>query len=213
MRKETRFLPLENMEIRKKDDEKGILHGLAVPYNTITELWEGFSEEIRPEAFDGTLADGNSDIFAFFGHDSNKIIGRNKNGTLKLDNQEDGLYFEIIPPNTETGREALELVENGYLDGVSIGFVPEEDSFSSRDDGGQHRVITECQLLEVSLVAMPAYGSTKVSKRDREYIETRCKDCSDGPLDNQESVETGVNDHYRMKVELMKIEKERNNND
>lgn len=72
-----------------------------------------------------------------------------------------GLYVEgEINPNIQVGREAIELLNQGALNGLSIGF---RTIRSSRSPGGG-RVIHDLDLIEVSLVTIPSNSAAKVLK-------------------------------------------------
>ncbi len=71
-----------------------------------------------------------------------------------------GLYGEFRVSKTVAGDEALELVRDGALDGLSIGFEPVRDLWSEdRSSVGRQEV----KLAEVSLVTFAAYPQAVVS--------------------------------------------------
>jgi uncharacterized protein len=70
----------------------------------------------------------------------------------------DGLYAELRISRTRDGDEALELIRDGALDGLSIGFEPIAQQH--RDDIVVH---TEIKLREISVVAWPAYETARIS--------------------------------------------------
>jgi uncharacterized protein len=126
-----------------------------------------FVERISPGAFKRSLKD--SDIRAFDSHDQSKIVGRESNGTLSLKEDERGLRVEITPPDTSVGRDLVENVRSGLLDGMSIGFTLSPDAvlwdFKSKP---AIRHIREAGLVEVSVVAIPAFPDTSVALRSFE---------------------------------------------
>ncbi|EIQ76315.1 prohead protease, partial [Shigella flexneri 1235-66] len=50
------------------------------------------------------------------------LLGRTRSGTLKLEEDETGLRFELTPPDPSTGRDVIELVKRGDISGMSFGF-------------------------------------------------------------------------------------------
>lgn len=75
-----------------------------------------------------------------------RIVGK----TVNLSQGTGNLEGEIKFTEEENGKKAERLVEGGFINAVSIGFIPLE--FSKED----HRIITKSELLELSLVSVPA---------------------------------------------------------
>jgi HK97 family phage prohead protease len=65
-----------------------------------------------------------------------------------------GLYAEMRVSNTVAGDEVLELIKDGALDNLSIGFMPLKNR--KREDGVIERI--KAHLAEISLVTFGAYG-------------------------------------------------------
>ena len=64
-----------------------------------------------------------------------------------------------ILDSTQCGREAVALIGAGAIDGLSIGYRTVR---ATKDDKG-HRVLTELDLWEVSLVTFPMLANARVS--------------------------------------------------
>ena len=62
---------------------------------------------------------------------------------------------------TQKGREAAALIAAGAIDGLSIGYRTRK---AAKDDKG-HRLLTELELWEVSLVTFPMLPSARVSAK------------------------------------------------
>jgi HK97 family phage prohead protease len=74
--------------------------------------------------------------------------------------QDDKLTFKMIfSEATQTAREAYQLVKEGILKSFSVGFIPRE--YDSKDAN----VITKAELLEISLVAVPANPNAIVTAK------------------------------------------------
>jgi len=140
------------------------LEGIAAPFDQIAHVG-GFDEVIRPGAFTETLSEGH-DILALVDHDQTRLLGRTRNGSLRLQEDRPGLLFEIDVPDTSLGRDVLTLAQRGDLGGMSFGF-------RVRKAGEQWiknlRELRALDLVEVSAIAAwPAYESTTVHARSRQ---------------------------------------------
>lgn len=141
------------------------LVGHAAVFNTPTNMGD-FTETIAPGAFANSLAGG--DKLALIDHDTSRLLGRTKSGTLRLREDARGLAFEIDIPDTQAGRDVLALAQRGDLGGASFGFRVRE---GGERWSGEQRTLTDVDLLEISVVsAWPAYPATDVSARSRRCV-------------------------------------------
>jgi HK97 family phage prohead protease len=134
-------------------------------FNSLSvELW-GFREKIAPGAFAGSLS---NDIKALWNHDSNFVMGRTTNNTLRVAEDDHGLRVEIFPPDTQLMRDFTASIARGDVDQMSFGFsvLPDGDEWHENEDGEVIRTLTNVRLHEVSPVAFPAYQATEVGVRD-----------------------------------------------
>ena len=153
-------------------EQRRVLTGV-VRYNTQSENFyserDGVAwyEYLAPSAFTESLQ--NRDVLALWSHDTAQVLGNTKNGTLRLDNRADGLYFEIDLPNTTLGNDVREMVSRGDVDGVSFGMTIEGDTVERMNqEGGKtvyNRTVTTATLYEISPVAFPAYPQNSVAAR------------------------------------------------
>lgn len=141
------------------------IRGTAIVFNSLSRDLGGFREIIAPEAVDRTLHEG-LDVRALVDHDTGKIIGRTKAGTLLLRKDRQGLRVEIDPPNTSYARDLLESVERGDISGMSFGFRVLSDEWRLEDEEPV-RVVTDMVVSEVSVVGFPAYEMTDVAVAKR----------------------------------------------
>lgn len=69
-----------------------------------------------------------------------------------------------VLPGVARGREALELVQAGAIDGLSIGYR----TVKAERDGAGQRILTELELWEVSLVTFPMLPEARVAAKGDE---------------------------------------------
>jgi len=152
--------PEKKPEDEKREESKKIT-GYAAVYNSLSEDLGGFKEVIDRGAFANSINDPENDIRALVDHDSSKIIGRQSAETLEVREDDRGVYVSVSPPDTTVGRDIVESISRGDIDGMSVGFQVTGELFD--EDGVRH--ITEAHLVEVSAVTFPAYKDTEVSYR------------------------------------------------
>jgi uncharacterized protein len=139
------------------------LEGLAAPYGQTAHIG-GFDEVIVEGAFRDTLRDGH-DIVALADHDHRHLLGRTRNGSLRLEETRAGLEFSLDLPDTQVGRDVLHMAEQELLGGMSFGFTvrPAGERWVKMT-----RELRALDLAEISTVAAwPAYSSTEVFVRSR----------------------------------------------
>ena len=147
------------------------LRGTAIVFNAASLDLGGFTEYIAPEAVDRTLREG-LDVRALIDHDTSKIIGRTKSGTLSLRKTRKGLEIEVDPPGTSYARDLMESVERGDISGMSFGCRVLDDNWEMRD-GQPVRTVLDMVISEVSAVSMPAYVQTDVMVAQRSLAQFR----------------------------------------
>jgi HK97 family phage prohead protease len=137
-----------NLELRANSDGRTIF-GIAVPYNKEQRITSTMIEVFRKGVFSEVIKAPHR-VKLLRGHGENNVLGR---ATL-LRETDDGLYAEFKISKTREGDEALELVKDGALDQLSVGFMPIKNK--KRTDGVMERL--KAHLAEVSLVTFGAYG-------------------------------------------------------
>jgi HK97 family phage major capsid protein/HK97 family phage prohead protease len=167
-----------SFELRTNINDNTLV-GYAAVFNELSEPMDGFREKIAPGAFRDSLAK-NPDVKALFNHDMNQILGRTTSGTLRLNEDSKGLRVEIDLPSTQLGQDVKQLVKRGDLNQMSFGFNLLADDW----DGNEFepvRILKKVDLIDVSLVTMPAYIGTSAQIRSKnimtidELIEKRNK--------------------------------------
>lgn len=173
---ERRYLTKELRAKRSEPGESsaGTIVGYAAKFNVISELLYDeekgieFREVLLPGCFD---LEASPDIVCNREHCDDDPLGRTTSGTLTVTVDETGLRFECLAPNTQLGRDTIELItprggmEFGDLNACSFAMSVEEDEWSETEDGTPLRSIKRCPVYDVSLVMHPAYPNTEVAMR------------------------------------------------
>ena len=150
----------------REDGDAPHIEGYFAVFNSIYEIAPGMSESIAPGAFSQTLA---GDVRALVNHDTTLVLGRTKAHTLRLTEDERGLWGDVeINPKDRSAMDLYERVKRGDVDQCSFGFEIVKEDTEVRDDGSIHWTIREVKLYEVSACTFPAYEATNISARERE---------------------------------------------
>lgn len=152
-----------DVELRELEDNSNRVAGVAVVFDQDTDMgW--YTERIDRHAFDETDM---SDVVLNMNHDNNLLLAGTRNGSLRLQVSDSGVYQESEIINTNTGEDVMKLVRSGLLSKQSFAFVIADggDQWTTID-GREHRTITKIEkLFDVSLVTFPAYAQTSVFAR------------------------------------------------
>lgn len=137
------------------------ISGIAVPYDNATVIAERgrvFEERFAPGAFDDSIAKRGSRIPVLLMHDDRALpVGR----PVGFRSTPDGLVMDARISDTTDGNDALTLVRDGVLSGLSVGFsIPDGGDIWSEDRS--QRTITRANLHEVSIVNFPAYDDARI---------------------------------------------------
>jgi HK97 family phage prohead protease len=149
----------QDAQIRAEDSRK--LKGYAIVFGSLSVDLGGFRELIAPEAVDRTLSAA-LDVRALVDHDSGKVIGRTRAGTLALRKDSKGLGVTIEPdPEISYAKDILLAVQRGDVSGMSFGFRVIEDSWNFEEQV-PIRTVLDMRISEVSIVSFPAYEATNI---------------------------------------------------
>lgn len=133
------------------------LVGYAARFDTPAVLGE-FEEVIARGAFRKSLR-AKTPVPLLIGHDQGRAVARTPR-TLRLAEDGDGLTFEADLVDTQEARDLRTYIAEGVLDGMSFGFQTVAEKWENT-----RRTLMEVRLLEVSVVAVPAYPDTSVALR------------------------------------------------
>lgn len=134
------------------DDDGRTIAGLAVPFDTETEIIPGFREKIARGAV-------NLDTMPALFYRHSEPIGV----ITAMSEHADGLMIEARVSDTALGRDAATLARDGAIKSLSIGFFEREYTDETTDDGATLRTQHSIDLREVSLVPVPAYEDAKIT--------------------------------------------------
>jgi len=172
------------VEVRANEDGSKTIMGLGAPYYDGTERTEYiirdskdnimFRERIMPGAFDGMMSRPD-DVRGLWNHNSDKVLGRNTAGTMRITTDQTGARYEIDVPDTTPGRDAVVSVERGDVTGSSFGFRVRSDGDTPGqrfvyEDDQEIRELISLEVRDFSPVTYPAYEATNghISVRDAE---------------------------------------------
>jgi HK97 family phage prohead protease len=165
--------PAPAPELRELAAEDGTpagreLFGLAAVFGALSEpirMPDGkgyFREKVAPGAFLASIEE--ADVRGLINHDKNRILGRNKAGTLILAETAEGLSYRVTLPDTTDGRDIAVSVGRGDVTGASFSFVAIEDSWEEGDDL-PIRTLLKVHLFDVGPVTFPAYPDATAAVR------------------------------------------------
>ena len=162
-------VPVEYRESGAGSNYKTIT-GYAAVWNRMSEDLGGFREVIAPGAFARALERGNT-IKLLYDHDSAAVLASTANDTLEIREDDIGLHVwaRVDMTDPDVQRVAAKL-RSGIVDQMSFAFSMDADSDEEWDytAGMPIRTIRSVSSLwEASVVAFPAYTSTKVALLER----------------------------------------------
>lgn len=160
---ERRFVA-QPLELRAADSGPGHLVGYAAKFGTYSQNLGGFVETIEPGAFDKSLAD-NVRALCRYNHDDAALLGTTEAGTLALQTDSVGLFYDVTLPETQWGHDCGVLAARGDLRYSSFAFYCIEDEWDFTEQGFPLRRVLAAQLVDVAPVNSPAYLDTSVAKR------------------------------------------------
>jgi uncharacterized protein len=169
---EQRELLTQGLEVRENEDGTKTISGYAVKWEKKSHVL-GYFYKFREQFKKGAFADSlkKDDQRFLWSHDTSKVLGRTKNGTLRLEEDDIGLRFEVDLPDTTLGEDTYKSIKRGDVDGVSFGFKMEDHEIEEPDDDIPLRTVKKAKLLEVSAVAFPAYPDSEVKARGYDPIK------------------------------------------
>jgi len=154
MDKEIRAIPAE-FRVKEAENEPTKIVGYAARFNELSEEMWGMREKIAPGAFKEAI--GKSDVRALWNHDPNYVLGRTKNGTLQIREDEQGLFYEVTPPDAQWARDLVESIKRGDVDQSSFAFTVDVEQWDESGSPVVRTIVKVRELYDVSPVTYPAY--------------------------------------------------------
>lgn len=154
------------LEIRQDEGEAIRVSGYAAVFGEETNIGGMFTEVIDKGAFTNALS-RQDDVVFLVNHDG-LPLARTRSGTLKLTEDERGLYMETELDGSDPDvRAIVPKMKRGDLDKMSFAFVPKRQEW---DDSGEipKRTIQDLELHDVAIVTTPAYDGTEIGLRSLE---------------------------------------------
>lgn len=167
-KEERRSVDAAGLEVRDGEGSNpSTMTGYAAVFNSKYED-PLFMEVIRPGAFTRALKE-NQDVRALVDHDPTLILGRTKSNTLRLMQDERGLFTEVQLPDTSYARDLRTKMQRRDVDGMSFGFQVQDERWGTKD-GKLYREILDVNLFDVSVVTYPAYPATTAQLRSAQEV-------------------------------------------
>lgn len=141
---------VRELEVRKVNPDAREFTGLAAPYDTETNVGGIYNEKFARGAFGEP-----NNVKLFYGH--SEPIGKVISGR----DTDEGFEITAAISKTTRGNDVYEMLRDGSLDRLSVGFVPVEHTVDE-ETGTVTR--TRVDLKEVSVVPFPAYDGARISE-------------------------------------------------
>ena len=148
----------------REEGSQKIIEGYFIVFNQPTELWNGFFEEISPEAVDNL-----ADVKALWNHNHDIILGWTRNSTVTLKKDGHGVFGSIVINEKDVdATNAYERVKRGDVISSSFGFEILSEQYTEREDGTLLVTLKDINLIEVSPCVFPAYPQTAINARKKD---------------------------------------------
>jgi HK97 family phage prohead protease len=178
------------VEIREDETGEIKVAGYAAVFGEETNIGGMFTESIQRGAFKDAIK--RDDVVFLINHEG-LPLARTRSGTLKLAEDERGLYMEAMLDQSDPDvRSIVPKMKRGDLDKMSFAFRPVRQMW---DDSTPipRRVIQEAQLFDVSIVTTPAYDGTEIGLRSLQQFR-------------EQAAKTQAARRLRMKAKMIGVE-------
>lgn len=156
------------LEVKRDPDNagKGIVQGLASAFGGPPD---SYGDIIAPGAFRRTISEHKSEgsmPLMLWSHDPSAPIGR----WTEMKETDQGLFVRgQINLETSRGQDANAHIKAGDINGLSIGFYVGPNGKKAGENGTT--IIVDCDLVEVSVVAMPANRRARIQLDSKRALE------------------------------------------
>lgn len=138
--------------IKSFDGEKNIIEGYA---STFGGAPDAHGDVVVKGAFAKTIRERGDRIKFLFGHSWDSIIGK----VTDIYEDDYGLYFKAKISETEKGKEVMQLIKDGVIDRLSIGYGTVKSDY----DASGIRALREVKLYEISAVGMASNDNALIT--------------------------------------------------
>lgn len=153
-------IELRDFEARFVAEADGGPVGVFTGYASLFNTTDSYGDQIKPGAFKRTLKEAKARGITppmLWNHNTDAVIGK------WTDIQEDAKGLAVtgqLVCETVRGSEAYSLMKAGALSGMSIGFRTRSAAVGQ----GGTRIVTDIDLVEISLVALPAADGARITQ-------------------------------------------------
>lgn len=137
-------------DIKKLNDEEGIFEGYAAAFNNV----DYGNDKIVPGAFKKSISERGNQIKILWQHKRDQPIGK----SIEVKEDDYGLWVKGKISMTEKGKEAYQLMKDGVIDALSIGYNIVKKEYK---DGV--RLLKELKLGEFSPVTFPMNPAAQIT--------------------------------------------------
>lgn len=167
-------LEIRNMGVTfESNEEEMVLTGRVNDLGwskLLTTKTKRFYEKIGKGVFTRAIekaTESNNPIDLLGGHKGEFLLASTQNGSLTLEEREDGLYMKATIVDTDYGRRFYELAKAGLYQEMSFGFKINEERWERNQDKTFNRYVDDLELFECSIVRVGAYNNTNVQLQAR----------------------------------------------
>jgi HK97 family phage prohead protease len=147
-------LKFKSFEVKEFDESTGTIKG----YGSVFGNKDSYGDIVQPTAFKNLAKKGIESVKMLWQHNMKEPIGAWK--TYNIDSK--GLFLEgQISQVVQKGKEAIDLIKMGAINGLSIGYYTIKESY---DKDSKSLLLDELDLVETSIVTMPANTLARISE-------------------------------------------------
>lgn len=160
-------ITLANCEIKFSNDKARQFEGYASVFGGV----DSYGDTILRGAYAETIKNRNAPVLMLYGHNPGRVIG--KWTTLSEDDRGLHVRGELTPGHSDAD-DVYASLKHGTITGLSIGYRVPEGGQSLSDDGTR-RTLSRIDLVEVSVVSMPADDAARI---DLSSVKTMLDECA-----------------------------------
>lgn len=199
-------MELREMQVDIQSNDNLVVEGIVNKPGELSKVLysrgKRFREVVKKGVFQKAI-DNATNIDYLAGHDSKQILASTSNGTLEIEETDEGVTMRANIVDTSYGRDAYALIKSGIIGHMSFGFRVKKNTWSTCEDGIPLRTIEDLELFEVSSLRNPAYDQSTISARGIE-IEDVEVEIVEEQENRQEPIEFSM--EFRDGEEIGKIE-------